>query len=336
MMNQKSKLRVLIALAIVSALAGLGACSEATPKLVIPDRTPPAEDPGVATANGTLQGGSEVDILFIVDDSGSMGTHQYNLSQNISRFLGTFFGGTAADFHIGVLKTSGAGELIGYPKYIGPTTPNGLNLLSQTLRVGTWGRGPERIFAPVRGALSEPYLSGSNSGFLRKDAHLAVVIITDAEDQSAETAQMFHDFLLSVKPGQPEKILVYAVYIPVNAPYGCTRDDSGAPKKIDEFMRLSGGQSFGLCDPDYGDKLAAMGAHLAGKVLKSIYLKRKPVESTIRVRYGAQVVPRDLDFGWSYDPDRVALRFGPKLVWSKQKMGTKVEVDYVPADEPKK
>lgn len=47
---------------------------------------------------------AEVDILFVVDDSGSMRAHQATLAKNIDRFVDAFAKKSIVDFHIGVLS----------------------------------------------------------------------------------------------------------------------------------------------------------------------------------------------------------------------------------------
>lgn len=47
---------------------------------------------------------AEVDILFVIDDSGSMRAHQATLAKNIDRFVDAFAKSSIVDFHIGVLS----------------------------------------------------------------------------------------------------------------------------------------------------------------------------------------------------------------------------------------
>lgn len=340
-------------LALIFAAMGLVAggsfvsCTNADPKLIPPEHVQPPTEPPQETEKGSVRTlSSPVDILFVIDDSGSMLSHQRNLSKNVGNFVAEFFKAGVTDYQIGVITTStsycdswsgncwytwGDGKLMGSPSFITASTPDGLNILSRKMLVGTSGNGEEMIFTPIKLAFSEPNLSGLNAGFLRPDAHLAIVIITDTEDQSKINAKDIHNFLLDLKPNHPDKILTYAAMIPTKYTIPCPRDD-GNPTRIEEFMSLTNGQTFGICDADFGAKIAAMGADLARRTMRYLMFSRKPVESSIRVRWGTQEILRDPDTGWTYDPDRIALRFGPKLVWSKQPPGTQVEVDFKPID----
>lgn len=322
---------------------GILSCSNTEPKLWARDPVTNPKDQNETSEKGTVIADKPaVDILFVIDDSGSMGTHQKNLAANISGFVSQFLTNSSLDYHIGVITSSTDlgggwtanknGILIGNPAYIDNSTVNALSLLTQRMVVGTDGSGYERFFTPVQMALTNPNLSGPNKGFYRPNAYLALVFITDAEDQSSElpTAD-FIDFLKDLKPGRPDKILSYGVIVPSAAPSGsCERDDYLTPVRIEEYLTAFNGQSFGLCDPAYGQKLSDMGKNLADKVSRLLLLGRKPKVDTIKVVFGTQVILRDPDTGWLYDDSRVAITFGPHLVWTQQPQGTQIQVSFKP------
>src|SRR3954469_18675110 len=69
-----------------------------------------------------------VDILFVIDNSGSMGSHQANLAQNIGLFIDQIKKNVNLNFHIGVISTDMSdsyqrGKLQGLPKFVSNTTP---------------------------------------------------------------------------------------------------------------------------------------------------------------------------------------------------------------------
>ncbi|MBI3071755.1 MAG: VWA domain-containing protein [Deltaproteobacteria bacterium] len=147
----------------------------------------------------------KVDILFVVDNSGSMGDEQTNLRNNIATFINELTT-SGADFQIGVTTTDlittvtcdgGAvvdggwtgdrGQLKaagGNPKILTSTMSNVATLFQQNADQGTTGWGIEKGLEAVRLALSEPLISTTNAGFLRSDSALAVVIVTDEDDCS--------------------------------------------------------------------------------------------------------------------------------------------------------
>lgn len=320
----------------------LWACSPEVPKMI--------PEPKIVSEKIDIDSGAEVfdpklDILFVVDDSGSMHSHQNNLARNIFLFINGFVQRKDIDYHIGVITTSMesyswgspspcCGQLVdnGGVKFVTPTTPNIVSLLATNLRVGTDGSGTEKVFSPLRTALSPLYTTGVNAGFYRDEAHLAVVIITDAEDQSVGvSARDTYQFLTNLK-GRPEKLLSFGVIVPSLDDRNCGRDTTThRPLRIEEFLKLSGQgleNVFNLCDPKFADNLVKVADYLVRSVGNVIYLSRSPILETIRVTFGSQVVPADPDKGWSYDPLKNALILGQDVEWSTQPSGTRVRVYY--------
>ena len=167
----------------------------------------------------------DVDILFVIDNSGSMIEEQTSLLTNFPVFtnvLETIEGGLP-NVHIGVVSTDvGAGPfaisgcqgtgdngalLVGSStcaptsaNYIedisdgaGGRTTNYPGTLAQAFAcnaaLGTTGCGFEQQLESMRRALNGS--NGANAGFLRPDAYLAVIFITDEDDCSTSNTQMF-------------------------------------------------------------------------------------------------------------------------------------------------
>jgi hypothetical protein len=158
---------------------------------------------------------SKVDVLFLVDNSGSMKPKQALLAQAFEQFTAALSSaGELPSLHIGVattdMGTSGAGQALGCSDRgdngalrVGSLTTNdGKNFLrdepssstrarnysgtlaaafTEIANVGTVGCGFEQPLASVRAALTSPL----NGDFLRKDAHLAIVVVSDEDDCSA-------------------------------------------------------------------------------------------------------------------------------------------------------
>lgn len=326
------------ALLAAPVLLGLAACENPSPKLVgePPRETRKSEGTELQTFNPS------VDILFVIDDSGSMYTHQKNMQDNVDLFTNGIATNKFVDYHIGVITTSdnysahlnnGGGVLSGRTKFIDRSTVNGMDILKQNIMVGTSGSGWERVFDPLNLALTEPNLSGRNVGFYRPSAYLAIVIITDAEDQSDKfDANQIHQFLLNMKKGDSSKILSYGVIIPTNDSTGCSRDEYNAPpRRIEDFFSLTKGQFYGLCDPDYGTKLARIGSDLVERIGRRVLLDRRPIIDTVEVTYGAQLIEPHPDTGWSYDATDNAIVLGRRIQWTEQPDGTTVQVYFKPA-----
>jgi hypothetical protein len=218
-----------LGLLTVMAMAGLACSSRALPG------TKPADDNDVfsLTANWAAfsQGRStEVDILFMVDNSLSMAPIQQQLSAGFEAFgrvLDELPGGTP-DLHIGVVSSDmGAGTgiqacdgngnagvlqnsprgsctnttLHGGERFIAvrtdPSTGQRItNYDASTLtevfsciaNLGDTGCGFEQPLLSVMRALgADDYQPAENAGFLRRDAFLAVILITNEDDCSARS-----------------------------------------------------------------------------------------------------------------------------------------------------
>jgi hypothetical protein len=167
----------------------------------------------------------DVDILFVVDNSGSMAEEQASLTANFPVFtnvLETIEGGLP-NVHIGVVSTDvGAGPFAisgcqgsgdNGALLVGDTTcrPTGANYISDVsdgaggrttnypgtlaaafscnASLGITGCGFEMQLESMRRALNGS--NGGNAGFLRDSAYLAVIFITDEDDCSTENTQMF-------------------------------------------------------------------------------------------------------------------------------------------------
>lgn len=168
----------------------------------------------------------DVDLLFVIDDSGSMAEEQASLATNFYRFVNVLenIEGGLPNIHIGVVSTDlGAspydiagcdgigdgGRLLATPRgscqgpddaFIsdieladGSRVRNYSGDLADTFaciaELGTNGCGFEQPLEAMKRALdgSNP----GNTGFLRDDAYLMVVIISDEDDCSAADNALF-------------------------------------------------------------------------------------------------------------------------------------------------
>jgi hypothetical protein len=168
----------------------------------------------------------KADILLVVDDSGSMSDKQMSLSMNFTSFI-QYAASAGVDYQIGVITSTtdpqvcinnpitgmmncsipGAGVLRtirpGMPNQIGPilkaNTPNIGQAFQQLVNVGTDGSGTEQPLETAVMALTPPRISVENAGFLRTDANLAIVVVSDAGDQSDQPLSYYENRLINVK-----------------------------------------------------------------------------------------------------------------------------------------
>lgn len=166
---------------------------------------------GMNSGGDDLLGCKKVDIIFVVDGSGSMADEQGNLLSAFPGFIDTMrteLDG-AEGYNIGVIRTDGNdiscepgryGVLVTRNFAAGSSnatcTPyasggrymtqedNLTEKFSCAARVGIGGDGDEQPMQALTAALNPPNTDPGecNDGFLREDALLVIVIITDEED----------------------------------------------------------------------------------------------------------------------------------------------------------
>ena len=146
----------------------------------------------------------KLDVLFVVDNSGSMKASQSALAQNFPIFI-NYFKTKGYDFKIAITTTDAyygdqfvnsgctlcnvqqtqfraSADLTGGVPYrvLENGTPNLEFVFSSNVQVGIKGSGDERAFSSFKAALSSPL----NTGFHRADAYLSVILVSDADDFS--------------------------------------------------------------------------------------------------------------------------------------------------------
>lgn len=291
---------------------------------------------------------SALDILFVIDDSGSMGTHQQNLLKNVSNLVSASLK-SGVDLHAAVITTNvesapwqpvpgyvHGGRLIGVTNKVAKTTDGNFEqVLTENLKIGMRndGSGNEQPFDAVRLALSEPLLSTENAGFLRPNAGLAVFLLTDADDQSKDPVATYVEFLRNLKQNA---VTFHAAYIPtahVVLP-GATCDRSGEPlpARIEEALTAFGTmtESINLCEPDYSTKLGSIGSKYEAIGVRTVQFQLPAQIPSIKVTYGNQVlVAGDVLKGWVYDSSKLQLQLGQFINWRTQPAGTMLVIEYV-------
>lgn len=190
------------------------------------DDTAPGPDAGDTTT--TPRQCNKMDLVFVIDDSGSMQEEQSNLATNFPMFAQllssyTTPDGEHIDYRIAVTTT---GKDLMYTvssgpvtlpqnedgdngafrnncnmtkRYLEPSDANMEQVLSCRANVGTGGPSYEMPLLMTKWALGDRITDGTNAGFLRSDALLGIVMLTDEDD--ASTTQ--NNFMVTVTSQPP-------------------------------------------------------------------------------------------------------------------------------------
>jgi cell division protein ZapA (FtsZ GTPase activity inhibitor) len=206
----------LVALAVVANCQGCLGCQS-------PVDAPNSTLPTACEQEQPLIEPQKLDILFVIDNSGSMKEEQEAVARELTAFVDQIkqAGGVRQDFHIGVITTSvyqhstqsgvdwwltypNGGRLRPVPEFLEDggvryetgnerilvgDDPEVVAKFAKLVQQGTYGSGQETPFEAIRLALmsqlaTTPLDAGGNEGFLRDGARLLVTVLTDEDDCS--------------------------------------------------------------------------------------------------------------------------------------------------------
>lgn len=301
----------------------------------------------------------QVDILFVVDNSKSMSREQGLLSAGFDSFIENIENDDV-DFHIGVITTDFAGDdpergqLIGDPAVITRDTTANVDgevqeyqaVFKSRALVGTDGSGKEKGLDAAAFALSPQMTVGPNAGFLRADANLLLVFVSDEDDCSDEGAlgldapntdcyasatrdklvpvSNYADTFLGLKDSA-SAVQVAAIVGPEDATSVCG-DETLAGRRYLELTRLTGGTARSICETEevWRTFLSEMGLAAVG-ILTTFKLSRGAKEETLVVKVDGVEVPQDGTNGFTYDATAFTIEFHGDAVPPR---GAEVSAEY--------
>jgi hypothetical protein len=373
-MKSVNGIRVLGSLATLCVSFGLLACAPQNPPLdhrkpFVPEQEAkniPDAKPIETQGDNT----PKADILFVIDHSASMGAHQARLRANIDRFVKEFDQDGVVDLNIGVV-TVWDSERFGPDKpnfyeqgrlrtLKNPATPDAetsagpqvlkrgpgyRDILAETLKVGVLhlkDGGPEKeeTLSPIKAALTSTH--ENNKGFFRRDAHLAVIIVSDADDASITlTPKSLFDELIGMKGGDRAMISAYGI---LSIGDKCARDPDLVDKKtrkklqpvqVQTFVGLAGGKIFDICDDDgFGENLAEVASNIQKSASSRVRvtLPAVPERNSLRVRYEGAAQDLRIGIDYTYDPRANAIVLTARPASKDGRAQAKLLIDLKPID----
>lgn len=252
----------------------------------------------------------QIDVVLVVDNSGSMGPIQKSVVDNAELFFSKFAKDNTIDWKLGIVSTDqGEDPYLGFEEsfdagLVDPTIPgsfeNAVGIFQNAMgKLGVGGDYLEYTFFNLKRHVDN-YSGHSTSrpSFLRQNAHLVVIMISDEEEQSAEEfgkafeAENFFD-----------KMRTYVASDRVLRFYGAIKHPDlrscpsgfGDPWQGSEFERiinLSSGFVISACIQNFGDELARIGEDIANLIEPPrLLLKRRPKVETLKVFYEEEEIP---------------------------------------------
>jgi len=260
-----------------------------------------------------LQGNTLVDILWVIDNSGSMDPHQQNVARNTQIFMNQFVqGGNPLNWKMGLISTDKADNpYVGFKPgpELTPQTPDATLMFQRAVgRLGTMGSSVEEGFEPMLQVLQQ------HPDFLRPRATLAVIFVTDAQEQGRDAVSNVLADLAKMKP--LTDVVSYGIFWTDDL--GCgnnSGEDDWSLKgsRYGEFIDKTHGKSYALCTSNFGANLADLGKDLVSRVVSpKLFLNTVPRSSTLRVYYKGNLVKSGLPGSggnWYYDKNLNAIVF---------------------------
>ena len=266
-----------------------------------------------------------VDILWTVDCSGSMGEEQDNLADNFGTFVNTAVTWNA-DIQVGVISCSmddagHSGRLLGSPKVLKYGGVGGMdrsafvNAFKGNIKLGTNCSGTEKGLEASNMSLSPPLITdpAENAEFLRENAGLVVVYVSDEEDQSIPDTSYYIDFLRNIKGFQNREMLqVYGIV--GDCPGGCNNSNTGDAAegcRYSDVAAACGGFEYSICSNDWTTIYEDIGNRAFG-LRRQFFLTRlaDPDSIVVDVRDAqGNSVPMEEGTDWVYDEESNSIVF---------------------------
>lgn len=310
----------------------------------------------------------KVDVLYVIDNSGSMAVSQSHVAQNFQQFI-QLFNQRGIDYRIAVTTTEAYRDLFGQPmtisqfrdgtdatshtgvRLITPQTPNIEQTFLTNITQGTTGSGDERAFQSFKEALNNPL----NAGFPRSDAFLAIIIVSDEDDFSVDdsTDAHTHDYTYSglhpvasyisyldklTGADQSTRSSKYNVNTISILDQACMDEQNAVSaehiigQRYIDLANKTNGITGSICG-DFGQSLS----NISNKIIElttQFYLSRPAVESTLTVLVDGVAVPHlhttdPLPWnGFIYHADTKSLTFYGSYVPQPDAI---ISVDFVPS-----
>jgi hypothetical protein len=273
-----------------------------------------------------------VDILWVVDNSGSMEDEILRVKNEFEVFIGEFVN-MNLDFHLGAITTDmdfpdDSGRLQGDPIYFDNTFADPEGAFGTTIDeiYNQTGSGDERGLDAVKAALTEPLLSSDNAGFYRDTTEdgtpvaIHTIVVTDEDDGSSLSSSNFATWYNGLKPDPDTANFSAICGDPATSMLdfgGCMEWDSSSGRMLEasagtkyiEVVDATGGYWASICTAEFSEALQYLSLETMGMsaVYELTYEPSSIALMTVQVN-GAAVSYSAVD-GWTYTTDNNAVNF---------------------------
>jgi hypothetical protein len=218
------------------------------------------------------------------------------------------------------------------PKVITNTTPDVEDAFKDNVSIGTCCSDEQEAgLQAAWKALSPPNVEDPaiNGNFMREDAKLYIICVSDEQDQSQGDPDFYVDFFSSIKGyHNPDMMTVSAIC--GDEPQGCTGAGGSATtgSRYIDVANRTGGIFESICTSNWAQALSNLGID-AFAAIREFPLSRPADPSTITVMVNGNTIPQAgceaCADGWTYYPDTNSIYFGDNYVPGQ---GDRIEVHY--------
>ena len=171
----------------------------------------------------------KVDILWSIDNSGSMGSYQAAIANNFSLFIEDF-AKKDVDFKMAIITTDSPVNKDSNNRLssleLKKNKQNFINDFKSRIQVGVAGSGQERSFE-----MAKSFVEG-NAAWFRDDALFVVIFVSDEREQSPGTVQQYKNVFVKAKGGNGEKARVFSICSICNRFTALSQATNGIVKSI--------------------------------------------------------------------------------------------------------
>lgn len=251
---------------------------------------------------------NKVDILFLSDDSGSMTSYRQQMANQSAAIINRL-NQMGMDYHIAVTSTSygvsyttaySGGKFIGTPAYLTNATPNLASQLASHLMFNIPGSDIEQGLTSIQVALSPGNL-GTNPGFFRSDALLAVIVLSDDEDRSAGTVQSYINFFDSIKAPFPNGARSWVLNLigSLSLNTACGSYVNVGTRYI-SMATASGGITQSICNSDWSTTMGNI-QKVISELMTTYYFNVQPNPASILVKVDGVIQLTNAQNGWTLE-----------------------------------
>ncbi|MCK6523026.1 lamin tail domain-containing protein [Myxococcota bacterium] len=225
-----------------------------------------------------------------------------------------------------------------------PDTEGAGEIFSEMVAQGTTGTGIEMGLDAALSALSEPLLSTTNVGFLRPEANLSLIIVSDENDSSQYAVDHYYTYFAGLKGDaafRDHSLFNLSAVVGSEEPQfegdpSCSSDDGVASfgSRYVDLAQRTNGLIESICDDDFSPIAQELGLTLSGLVAE-YELSERPREDTLEVSLYSSASEEDFekelvrDVDYVYVVERNSLRFEEGQVPPSQWF-IKVEYELLP------